>query len=71
MNLIKKFRVFGTCSPGSTSQLSEEIISRFSLIYVGEYPLDEQKTVLQSYCDLNDLNAITDDNINIDFSYNK
>ena len=67
----KNFRVFGTCSPGSTSQLSEEIISRFSLIYVGEYPLDELKTVLQNYCDLNDLNAITDDNINIDFSYNK
>ena len=65
------FRVFGTCSPGSTSQLSEEIISRFSLIYVGEYPLDELKTVLQNYCDLNDLNSITDDNIIIDFIYNK
>ena len=67
----RNFRVFGTCSPGSTSQLSEEIISRFSLIYVGEYPLDEQKAFIESYCDLNNLNINTDDNINIDFSFNK
>ena len=68
----KNFRVFGTCPPGATSQLSEAVISRFSLIYVGEYALDEQKTVLQSYCDLNNLNTITDDNINniIEFSQN-
>ena len=59
----KNFRVFGTCPPGATSQLSEAVISRFSLIYVGEYALNEQKTVLQSYCDLNNLNTITDDNI--------
>jgi MoxR-like ATPase len=66
----KNFRVFGTCPPGATSQLSEAVISRFSLIYVGEYAPDEQKTVLQSYCDLNNLNTITDDNINniIEFS---
>ena len=41
----KNFRVFGTCHPGATSQLSEAVISRFTLIYVGEYALDEQKTV--------------------------
>ena len=66
----KNFRVFGTCPPGATSQLSEAVISRFILIYVGEYALDEQKTVLQSYCDLNNLNTIGDDNINniIEFS---
>ena len=34
------------------------------LIYVGEYALDEKKTVLQSYSDLNNLKTITDDNIN-------
>jgi len=59
----KNFRVFGTCPPGATSQLSEAVISRFSLIYVGEYAPNEQKTVLQSYCDLNNLNTITDNNI--------
>lgn len=32
----KNFRVFGTCHPGATSQLSEAVISRFTLIYVGE-----------------------------------
>ena len=67
----KNFRVFGTCPPGATSQLSEAVISRFSLIYVGEYALDEQKTVLQSYCDLNKLNTITDDNINNLIDYSK
>ena len=39
------FRVFGTCHPWATSQLSEAVISRFTLIYVGEYSFDEQKTV--------------------------
>jgi len=58
------FRVFWTCQSGATLQLSEAVISLFTLIYVGEYALDEQKTVLQSYCDLNNLNTITDDNIN-------
>ena len=66
----KNFRVFGTCHPGATSQLSEAVISRFTLIYVGEYTLNEQKTVLQSYCDLNNLNTISDENIRniIDYS---
>ena len=40
------------------------MISRFTLIYVGEYALEEQKTILQSYCDLNKFSTITDDNIN-------
>ena len=55
---------------GATSQLSEAVFSRFTLIYVGEYALNEQKTVLQSFCDLNNLNTITDDNIRnlIDYS---
>ena len=59
----KNFRVFGTCLPEDTSQLSETIISKFSIIYVGEYTLNEQKIVLQNYCDLNNLNTITDNNI--------
>ena len=67
----KNFRVFGTCPPGATSQLSEAVISRFTLIYVGEYALEEQKTVLQSYCDLNKLNTITDDNINNIIEYSQ
>ena len=67
----KNFRVFGTCPPGATSQLSEAVISRFSLIYVGEYALDEQKTVLQSYCDLKNLSTINDKNINDLTEYSK
>ena len=67
----KNFRVFGTCPPGATSQLSEAVISRFSLIYVGEYKIDEQKTVLQSYCDLNKLNTISDENINNIIEYSQ
>ena len=64
----KNFRVFTTCPPGANSQLSEVVISRFSLIYVGENAPNEQKTVFflsffQSYCDLNNLNTISDDNI--------
>lgn len=43
------FRVFGTCPPGATSKLSEAVISRFTIIYVGEYEPEEQKTVLKSY----------------------
>ena len=59
----RSFKIFGTCSSGTSSQLSETILSRFSLIHVGEYSLVEQKTALKSYCDVNNLNTITDDNI--------
>ena len=55
---------------GATSQLSEAVISSFPLIYVGEYALEEQKTVLQSFRDLNNLKTITHENIRnlIDYS---
>ena len=55
---------------GATSQLSEAVISRFTLIYVIEYALDEQKTVLQNYCNLN-INTIIDDNIRNLIDYSK
>ena len=66
----KNFGVFGTCHPRATSQLSEAVISRFTLIYVIEYALDEQKTVLQNYCNLN-INTIIDDNIRNLIDYSK
>ena len=31
----KNFRVFATCHPRATSQLSEAVISRFTFIYIG------------------------------------
>ena len=62
-DFYKKFRVFGTCPPGANSLLSEAIISKFTLIYVGEYALNEYETVLRSYCDLKGLYTITDNNI--------
>ena len=55
----ENFRIFGTCQQGGISLLSEAVISRFTLIYVGEYSIKDQKIVLQSYCDLNKLNKIT------------
>ena len=60
----RSFRIFGTCLSGTSSQLSETILSRFSLIHVGEYSLVEQKMALKSYCNINNLKIITDDNIN-------
>lgn len=66
----KNFRVFGACPPGAACQVSKAIISRFSLIYVGEYSPNKQKTILQSFWDLNNLNTISDDSLDniIEFS---
>ena len=62
-NFNNNFRVLGTCPSEATSQFSEAVISRFTLIYVGEYAVEEQITVLQSYCNLQKLNSITKNNI--------
>ena len=57
---FNEFRVFGTCPAEGISKLSEAIISRFTLIYVGEYGINEQEIALKSYRDYNKLETISD-----------
>ena len=64
--ILKDFncRIFGTGSKDSLGKLSEAIISRFSIIFVGKYQNKEEFTVLKSYVDKNSLFNIEEDDIN-------
>ena len=43
------FRIFATCPPNSATKLSEAILSRFSVINVTKYQMNEQELVLKNY----------------------
>ena len=48
ISFYKKFRVICTCQEGEEAKLSESFKSRFTLLYVGKYSIDEEKQVLNS-----------------------
>ena len=54
-NFSSYFRVFATCQENSATRLSEAALSRFSVISIPEYSLDEQEIVLKRYIQINSL----------------
>ena len=49
LKLLGKIHIFATCPENSFQSLSESIISRFSVICVGEHKENEKKIILRNY----------------------
>ena len=68
-NFSKIIRFFATCPQGSTTKMSEAVLSRFTLICTETYKKSEQNFILKNFNKVKDLN-FTEEEINkgIDFS---
>ena len=45
----KGFRIIATCGENETAHLSEAMLSRFNVVYVKPYDIDDQKAILGEY----------------------